>query len=243
MTTTSHDPLSGGAAAHLAHATEKNTGDASPPSATLRRATRQLPAGHRVHAQAGPHAGEPAGHNAATPAETPEQAFARGLAEGESRANARHKQQADALSTQSRRAAETLAAREKSLATAIAALEEIAKSHAATTEETLVRLTLLACGQVLQHLVTDHALVTQVVQAVVTDFGHENGVELLLNTADHAALPANALTGLTIAVRPADNIAPGEFRVCTPHRQLDLAIARQYQNLCGALRHDTSHDH
>lgn len=203
------------------------------------RPTRQLPAG--THAAPPEHASiqpEPS-----APAETPEQAHARGLIEGEARAFARLQQQTDASDAQARREAAALATREKSLATAAHALDTLLKTHSSATEETLVRLTLLACGQVLQRLAVDEALVAHAVRAVMAEHGHEAGAALLLNPADHASLPADIFAGMALAVQPADDIAPGEFRVRTSHRQLDLAIARQYHNLCGALRRDAVHDH
>lgn len=203
------------------------------------RPTRQLPVG--THEASPEHASVLPEHS--VPAETPEQAHARGLIEGEARALARHKQQTEASDAQVRRLTAALAAREKSLATAAHALDTLVNTHASATEETIARLTLLACSQVLQRLAIDEALVASAVRTVMAEYGHEARATLLLNPADHAALPADFFTGMTLAVLPAEDIAPGEFRVRTPHRQLDIAIARQYQNLCGALRRDAGYDH
>lgn len=203
------------------------------------RPTRPLPAGN--------HSMAPASANTAAetraPAETPQQAHARGLAEGEARALARLRQQTDSREARFRDDSARLAAREKSLITASHALASVAGDYAGATEETLVRLTLLACAHVLQRLAVEHTLITRVVQAVMAEHGNEAGIELLLNRADHAALPADALAALPMVVLPADDVAAGEFRVRTTHRQLDIAIARQYRNLCGVLRRDASDDH
>jgi flagellar biosynthesis/type III secretory pathway protein FliH len=202
------------------------------PGGPALRATRTLPAGPAEIAAPAPASG--GSYNSSL--ESPEQAYARGLADGEARAQRQLRQQVEALDARSRHERDALAARASALSAATAGVDALARDVAAASEEMLARLTLLACARVLGALADEQRLLTQAVQATLAEFGQEPVLELLLHRDDLALLPADALAATGVALLPGEDVARGTFRLRTPHRRLDVDIAQQFERLCSVLQ-------
>jgi len=210
---------------------------AAVPATRALRATRVLPAASAAAAAQSP----ASGGNHAAGLESPEQAYARGLAEGEARAQQQLRQQVEALEVRTRRERDALAAHESALAAATAGIDALARDYAAACEGMLARLTLLACTRVTVALASEDRLIAQAVQATLAEFADEPAMELLLHRDDLARLPQAMLAAARVPLLPADDIARGCYRLRTPHRRLDVDIAQQFRRLCAALLGD-GHD-
>lgn len=225
----------GAVSTHAEQATSAAT-TAMPP-ARAPRATRVLPASNAEAAAIAP----ASGNNRASQ-ESTEQAYARGLADGEARAQQQLRAHNAAREARHRHESEAFASRTLALAAATAGVDALAREYAAASEDLLARLTLLACAHVLGALADEHRLLSKAVQATLAEFGQEPALELLLHRDDLAQLPADALAGSGLALLPGDDVARGSFRLRTPHRRLDVDIAQQVRLLCAALQeggHDT----
>lgn len=178
------------------------------------------------------------------PAKDIESAYQRGIAEGELRARREASQSIDAQRRQldavrARLAEEEsrLAAREQALSTAIAALERRQAEQSDATEALVARLTALACGRVISGLAIGQQLVAETVRALCREFTSPSGARLLLNPADAAQLPAarEHVAGTVVIVADA-GVPRGAFQWVDDIGAVDLAIDRQYELLCRALR-------
>lgn len=202
-----------------------------PAAAAAPRASRLLPAGSEHEARSAATAA-PA---AAVAIETPAQAYARGIDDGRAQAAQEAADREAARDQQLASALADIQQQQQTLVKLLDAADAARREQEALLEPTVARLTALGIGQLLSLLAGREQLAGETVRALLAQYPHTLGLQLVLSAADYEAcrdvLPAHANTRIDPA------LGRGEYRLVTGQQTLDVAIARQYDQLCELLRH------